>query len=200
MLFLHVDFAFPYICACRKIPDPLENQNILKQNLNYQNIRRWWTWMETFFFQVRNTEFHLPCLTDCLLTLSVFFSLWFSQSVLCFTILLSVFVSLQPRALSILLWQWNSDDEPCLQGALPQGQTHTNKHASVNCAATHTYTNNMHVGNEHFFSYTLITITYIYLHLDFYRVIVYYLLKSDNMSVVMYPEQTNKQAAFSRTY
>lgn len=33
----------------------------------------------------------------------------------------------QPRALSILLRQWNCDDEPCLQGALPQGQPHANK-------------------------------------------------------------------------
>lgn len=55
----------------------------------------------------------------------------FCRCRLCFAqwrlrITLSVFVSRQPGALSILLWQWNSDDEPCLQGALPQGQPRTN--------------------------------------------------------------------------
>lgn len=52
---------------------------------------------------------------------------------------LCVFVSLQPRALSILLWQWNSDDEPCLQGTLPQGRPHTNKYTIVNNASIHTF-------------------------------------------------------------
>lgn len=70
------------------------------------------------------------CFIPCLLPL-LHLSGWFSLSVLCITLLLSVFASPQPGALSILLWQWNSDDEPCLQGAFPQGQTGANKYTSL---------------------------------------------------------------------
>lgn len=77
---------------------------------------------------------------SCLLPL-LHLSGWFSQSVLYITLLLSVFASPQPGALSILLWQWNRHDEPCLQGAFPQGQDGANKYTSVT-PFTHSHTSN----------------------------------------------------------
>lgn len=79
---------------------------------------------------------------------------WYFPSVLFITLLLCVFFSLQSRALSILLWQWNDDDEPCLQGAIPQGQPHTNKNISITYASVHmssTHKDNMHAVSGHFF-------------------------------------------------
>lgn len=82
------------------------------------------------------------CLPGCLLSLPLTqcCSLWLSQSAMYITLLQCVFVSPQPGALTILLWQWNSDDEPCVQGSLPQGQPHTNRQRICTSIQTHTQT------------------------------------------------------------
>ncbi len=100
----------------------------------------------TPIFQEKMTELYLS-LTVLQAASSHFCLLCFSQSVLSITLLLSVLVSLQPGAFSILLWQWNSDDEPCLQGAIPKGQPHTNKYTRLKCTSMHassTHKTNMH--------------------------------------------------------
>lgn len=137
--------------TCRKTADPLEKSECwisdrsisIMYRQDGHDGKRWI--ISPFKWRMQNfisTYHQLPPLT-----------LWFAQSVLCITLPLSVLVSLQPGALSILLWQWNSDDEPCLQGALPQGLPHINKYKYKLCMHTHTHTN-VHTENDHLFSYT----------------------------------------------
>lgn len=81
--------------------------------------------------------------------------LLFDSHAACYAASFRVSLYPQPRALSILLWQWNCDDEPCLQGAFPQGQPHANKYTQHMRAHKHT----VRVSSDHLFRHS----TYLYI-------------------------------------
>lgn len=81
--------------------------------------------------------------------------LLFDSHAACYAASFRVSLYPQPRALSILLWQWNCDDEPCLQGAFPQGQPHVKKYTQHMRAHKHT----VRVSSDHLFRHS----TYLYI-------------------------------------